>query len=230
MPERFVRQPVSPINLKDVIKTPEVRALINESDRQLAVLGYTEHGLRHARLVAKNSRQILIQLGYEERIAELSAIAGYLHDIGNVVCREGHERTSALLARDILVRLGMDYTEVAQVMTAIGNHHEEGGNPVSEVAAALILADKADVHRSRVRNPALIKFDIHDRVNYAVRRSVLSVDTAGRRIVFDLKIDTQIAPVMEYFEIFLTRMLISRRAADFLNCRFEMLVNDNRLV
>ncbi|MGB9741758.1 MAG: HD domain-containing protein [candidate division WOR-3 bacterium] len=222
--------PLPKINLRQVIKDPEVKTLITEADRQLEVLGYTEHGLRHARLVAKNSRRILIQLGYDGRLAELSAIAGYLHDIGNVVSRAAHERTSALLARDILLRLGMDYFETAQIMTAIGNHHEEGGNPVSEVAAALILADKADVHRSRVRNPELIKFDIHDRVNYAVRRSVLSVDSSGRRIVFDLKVDTQIASVMEYFEIFLSRMLISRRAADFLNCRFEMTINENRLV
>uniref|UniRef100_A0A7V3V0B9 HD domain-containing protein n=1 Tax=candidate division WOR-3 bacterium TaxID=2052148 RepID=A0A7V3V0B9_UNCW3 len=230
MAVEYPHRSVQKINLKQVIKDREVKTLINEADRQLEVLGYTEHGLRHARLVAKNSRQILVQLGYDERIAELSAIAGYLHDIGNVVSREGHEKTSALLARDILVRLGMDYSEIAQIMTAIGNHHEEGGNPVSEVAAALILADKADVHRSRVRNPALIKFDIHDRVNYAVRRSVLSVDSDKRRIIFDLKVDTQIASVMEYFEIFLSRMLISRRAADFLNCKFEMLINENRLV
>ncbi len=193
-------------------------------------MGYTEHGTRHARLVAKNSRRILIQLGYEERVAELSAIAGYLHDIGNVVNREAHERTSAVLARSILLRLGMNYDDVAKIMTAIGNHHEESGNPVSEVAAALILADKADVHRSRVRNPALVKFDIHDRVNYAVRSSTLSVDSVNRRIVFDLTIDVGIASVMEYFEIFLSRMLISRRAADFLKCRFEMLINNTRLV
>ncbi len=218
------------VSFKQVSKDPEVVALIAEADRQLAVLGYTEHGPRHARLVAKNSRQILIDLGYDERRAELSAIAGYLHDIGNVVNRQEHERTSALLAREILVRMGMDYREVTQIMAAIGNHHEEGGNPVSEIAAALILADKADVHRSRVRNPAFIKFDIHDRVNYAVRHSTLDVDTAKHRIVFNLDVDTKIASVMEYFEIFLSRMLISRRAADFLSCRFELVINGTKLV
>ncbi|MCX7732146.1 MAG: HD domain-containing protein [candidate division WOR-3 bacterium] len=218
------------LSLNRIIKDPEVKALITQADLQLEVLGYTEHGTRHARLVAKNSRQILIQLGYDERVAELSAIAGYLHDIGNVVNREAHERTSAILARSILLRLGMNYDDVAKIMTAIGNHHEEGGNPVSEVASALILADKADVHRSRVRNPALVKFDIHDRVNYAVRSSTLSVDSVNRRIVFDLTIDVSIASVMEYFEIFLSRMLISRRAANFLNCRFEMIINNTRLV
>jgi len=218
------------VTLREVKKDPEANALITEADRQLAILGYTEHGHRHARLVAKNSRSILIQLGYGEKVAELSAIAGYLHDIGNVVNRQAHERTSALLAREILVRLGMEFGEVAQIMAAIGNHHEEGGNPVSEIAAALILADKADVHRSRVRNPALIKFDIHDRVNFAVKKSTLSVDSVNHRIVFDLHVDTGIAPVMEYFEIFLSRMLISRRAADFLRCRFELVINGTKLV
>lgn len=218
------------VNLKQVAKDPEVKAMILEADRQLEVLGYTEHGLRHARLVAKNARQLLGDLGYEERPAELAGIAGYLHDIGNVVNRDQHERVSALLAREVLLRMGMSYDEMAWVIAAIGNHHEEGGNPVSEVSAALILADKADVHRSRVRNPAFIKFDIHDRVNYAVRRSELTVDQAGRRIVFDLSVDTNIAPVMEYFEIFLSRMVISRRAAGFLRCRFELLLNGTRLV
>jgi metal-dependent HD superfamily phosphatase/phosphodiesterase len=218
------------VTFKQVTKDPEVIALVGEADRQLGVLGYTEHGPRHARLVAKNARQVLLELGHPERTAELAAVAGYLHDIGNVVNRDQHERVSALIAREILVRLGADYTEAAQVMAAIGNHHEEGGNPVSEVSAALILADKADVHRSRVRNPELIKFDIHDRVNYAVRKSGLKVDKTEQRITFDLSVDTSIAPVMDYFEIFLSRMLISRRAADFLKCRFELVINGNRLV
>jgi hypothetical protein len=135
-----------------------------------------------------------------------------------------------VVARQILLRLGMDYAETAGVMAAIGNHHEEGGNPVSEVSAALILADKADVHRSRVRNPDFITFDIHDRVNYAVKKSGLTVDKHERRITFDLVTDTSIAPVMEYFEIFLSRMLISRRAADFLKCRFELVINGTKLV
>uniref|UniRef100_A0A7C4GDX0 HD domain-containing protein n=1 Tax=candidate division WOR-3 bacterium TaxID=2052148 RepID=A0A7C4GDX0_UNCW3 len=218
------------VTLKKVAKDPEVRAMILEADRQLEILGYTEHGLRHARLVAKNARQLLLDLGYEERAAELAAIASYLHDIGNVVNRDQHERVSALLAREVLIRLGMEFGEVARIIAAIGNHHEDSGNPVSEVSAALILADKADVHRSRVRNPAFIRFDIHDRVNYAVRRSTLTVDRDGRRITFDLTVDTGIAPVMEYFEIFLSRMVISRRAADFLRCRFELVLNGNRLV
>ncbi len=213
-----------------VVKDPEVTALVREADRQLAILGYTEHGQRHARLVAKNARAILLALGKEERLAELAAISGYLHDIGNVVNREQHEQMSAILARDVLLRLGMKYEEVLRVMGAIGNHHEENGNPVSEVSAALILADKADVHRSRVRNPAFVKFDIHDRVNYAVRSSTLSVDHQAKKIVFELKVDTSISPVMEYFEIFLSRMTISRRAASFLGLHFELRINGTKLV
>jgi metal-dependent HD superfamily phosphatase/phosphodiesterase len=218
------------LTFKDIVKDPEVVVLVAEADRQLAVLGYTEHGPRHARLVAKNARAILVALEAEERAAELAAIAGYLHDIGNVVGRDKHERTSALLARDILVRRGMDYQETAQVMAAIGNHDENGGNPVSDVSAALILADKADVHKSRVRNPEFIKFDIHDRVNFAVKRSGLTVRSEDRSIAFNLTVDTSVAPVMEYFEIFLSRMVISRRAADFLKCHFELVINGTRLV
>ncbi len=218
------------LTFKDVVKDPEVVVLVAEADRQLATLGYTEHGPRHARLVAKNARAVLVALEYPEREAELAAIAGYVHDIGNVVNRDQHERVSAILAREILLRRGMDFLETAQVMAAIGNHHEVGGNPVSAVSAALILADKADVHKSRVRNPEFIKFDIHDRVNYAVKRSSLTVTQKDRRITFDLTVDTSVAPVMDYFEIFLSRMLISRRAADFLKCRFELVINGTRLV
>jgi len=218
------------LTFKDIVKDPEVVVLVAEADRQLAVLGYTEHGPRHARLVAKNSRAVLVALDADERTAELAAIAGYLHDIGNVVSRDKHERTSALLARDILGRRGLDYRETAQVMAAIGNHDEHGGNPVSDISAALILADKADVHKSRVRNPEFIKFDIHDRVNFAVKRSALSVRGEDRSITFNLTVDTGVAPVMEYFEVFLSRMVISRRAADFLRCRFELVINGTRLV
>ncbi|OYD16532.1 phosphohydrolase [candidate division WOR-3 bacterium JGI_Cruoil_03_51_56] len=218
------------LTFRKVSKDAEVITLIRESDRQLEMLGYTEHGQRHARLVAKNARGVLRALDYDERLTELAAIAGYLHDIGNVVNRECHERTSAILARNVLLRLKMDYDEVAQVMAAIGNHHEETGNPVSEISAALILADKADVHRSRVRNPALIRFDIHDRVNYAVRSSSLTVDKEARKIVFKLRVDTSISSVMEYFEIFLSRMMISRRAADFLHCHYSLEINGNKLV
>ncbi|MEO0092765.1 MAG: HD domain-containing protein [candidate division WOR-3 bacterium] len=218
------------LTLNKIKKDPEVISYIAQADKYLAIIGYTEHGSRHARLVAKNAKQILLDLGYDERIAELAAIAGYLHDIGNVISRERHEQSSALIAKDILSRLGFSSKEISEVIAAIGNHHEENGTPVSEISAALILADKADVHRSRVRNPEFVKFDIHDRVNFAVKRSTLTVHRKERRIVFDLIVDTNIAPVMEYFEIFLSRMLISRKAADFLECKFELVINGNKLI
>lgn len=218
------------LTLNKIKKDNEVINYLTQADRYLAVVGYTEHGSRHARLVAKNAKNILLDLNYDERTSELAAIAGYLHDIGNVVSRERHEQISALIARDILIRLGMPAKEIAEVISAIGNHHEETGTPASEISAALILADKADVHRSRVRNPEFVKFDIHDRVNFAVKRSVLTVKKKERRITFDLNVDTNIAPVMEYFEIFLSRMLISRKAADFLQCKFELIINNNKLI
>lgn len=211
-------------------KDPEVISYINQADKYLGVIGYTEHGSRHARLVAKNARNILSELGYNTRLQELGSIAGYLHDIGNVISREQHEQIGAVIAKDILSRLQLAPKDIAEIIAALGNHHEEGGNPISEISAALILADKADVHRSRVRNPEFIKFDIHDRVNFAVKKSVLSVDKAKKTITFNLTIDTNISPVMEYFEIFLSRMLISRRAADFLGCKFDLVINNNKLV
>ncbi|MEO0076955.1 MAG: HD domain-containing protein [candidate division WOR-3 bacterium] len=218
------------VTLNLLKKDPEVNAYIAQADRYLEVIGYTEHGSRHARLVAKNAYNILRELGYNERMCEMAAIAGYLHDIGNVVSRERHEQISALIARDILTRLKMPAQDIAEIISALGNHHEENGNPVSEISAALILADKADVHQSRVRNPEFIKFDIHDRVNYAVKRSTLTVNRSERKIIFNLTIDTTIAPVMDYFEIFLSRMVISRRAADFLKCKFELVINNTKLI
>jgi metal-dependent HD superfamily phosphatase/phosphodiesterase len=218
------------VNLKTIMKDAEVNAYITQADRYLEIIGYTEHGSRHARLVAKNSRNILIDLGYNERLCELVAVAGYLHDIGNVVARERHEQISALIAKDILIRLEMSPNEIAEIISAIGNHHDENGSPVSEISSALILADKSDVHQSRVHNPEFIKFDIHDRVNFAVKKSGLTVNRRERKITFDLTIDTTIAPVMDYFEIFLSRMVISRRAADFLKCKFELVINNTRLI
>lgn len=218
------------VTLNILKKDPEVNAYIAQADRYLEIIGYTEHGARHARLVAKNAYNILRELGYNEKMCEMAAIAGYLHDIGNVVSRERHEQISALIARDILTRLKMPAQDIAEIISALGNHHEENGNPVSEISAALILADKADVHQSRVRNPEFIKFDIHDRVNFAVKRSTLTVNRSERKIIFNLTIDTTIAPVMDYFEIFLSRMVISRRAADFLKCKFELVINNTKLI
>lgn len=208
----------------------EVRSYIARANEQLGVVGYTEHGDRHAALVAKNARRIILALKHNKRLAELSSIAGYLHDIGNVVSRFNHAQVGAVIARDILNRLGMDPKETAAVIGAIGNHHEEDGDPVSLIAAASILADKVDVHRSRVRNPHLVRFDIHDRVNYAVTDSKLIINRKRKKIILRLTIDTTISPVLEYFEIFLSRMLISRRAADFLRCKLELLVNGTKLI
>jgi len=169
-------------------------------------------------------------LGHPEREVELAAIAGYLHDIGNLIGRGNHSVASALLARDELIHLGMSALESAQVMNAIGSHEEESGTAVSNISAANILADKSDVHRSRVQNPDMTSFDIHDRVNYAARKSFLRVEEEDRTISLELEIDTEVAREMEYFEIFISRMVMCRRAAEFLDCRFQLLINDNQLL
>jgi len=219
-----------PVTLDVVKKDPEVEALIIKGNEHLGVIGYTEHSHRHLNLVSKISYNVLEHLGYEKRLAELAAIAGYLHDIGNAVSRHDHGQTGAILARSILMRLGMPPEEVVTIMGAIGNHEEEYGQAVNTVGAALILADKSDVHRSRVRNVDISTFDIHDRVNYAVKHSFLRVDAAKRKINLEITIDLGISTPMEYFEIFLTRMVMCRRAADFLGCHFGLVINDSRLL
>ncbi len=213
------------IMLDDVKENRDVQTFIQAADEYLAAVGYTEHGRRHAQVVAHNSAKILEELSHPERRCQLAAIAGYIHDIGNLVNRNDHAHTSAVLALDILRIMGMDVAEIAVVMTAIGNHDEETGEPVNDVSAALILADKADVHRSRVRNTAMIAFDIHDRVNYAAVASHLSVDPENKLILLDLTIDTEISSLMDYFEIFMSRMLISRKAARLLGCTFALTIN-----
>jgi len=216
--------------LKTVIKDPEVIALVAEADRQLETLGYTEHGPRHARLVAKNSKAVLAALGYDERLPELASIAGYLHDIGNGISRLDHGIAAALNARHILGRLGMPPEEYAEVMCAIGNHEEEYGQAVSAMAAAVILGDKSDVHRSRVRRIERDTTDMHDRVNTATTRSFLNVDGEVKSITLELEIDTTIIQLMHYFEIFLERMVMCRRAAEFLGCSFGLVINGTRLL
>jgi len=218
------------IVLGDVEKNKIIRAYIEKANETLGVIGYTEHGKRHSHIVARDARKILKELGREEKFCELAAISGYLHDIGNVISRESHAQTGAIMAHIVLTQMGMDIDDIAEVITAIGNHHEEDGLPVSDVTAALILADKADVHRSRVRNPKFIKFDIHDRVNYSTESSVLKVERKDRIISLDISIDTSISSVMEYFEIFLSRMTISRKSADFLGCRFEFIINGSKMI
>jgi hypothetical protein len=218
------------ITLEEVKKNPLVDAYISRADKNLEVVGYTEHGRRHSSLVAKSARMILDELGLPRREAELSAIAGYLHDIGNVFNRLDHAMTGAVLAHTLLLGMGMEPDEITQIVSAIGNHDEGSCDPVSNIASGLIIADKSDVHRSRVRNPAMIKFDIHDRVNYAVESSKLQVNREKRLITLDLIIDTKISSVVEYFEIFLSRMLFCRRAANFLECEFSLVANGNHLL
>lgn len=218
------------ITLNDVKKNSAVRAYIKKADQTLGVIGYTEHGERHSYIVSRDAQKILTELGKDERTCELAAISGYLHDIGNVVSRDMHAQTGAIIASQILNQMGMDIGEISEVITAIGNHHEEDGLAVSDVTAALILADKADVHRSRVRNPRLIKFDIHDRVNYSTESSALNIDKENKVISLDIKIDTEMSSVMEYFEIFLSRMTVSRKAAAFLGFKFVLIINGSRMI
>jgi len=207
-----------------------VQAFIRRADAQLGVLGFTEHGQRHTSWVANVSRNVLQRLGYPERTCELAAVAGYLHDIGNTVNRRDHATAGALMAKDVLMGYGMDPEEVAAVMGAIGNHEESTGDPVGEISAALNIADKSDVHRSRVRETNPTKFDIHDRVNYATLHSFVRVDPEEKRIELEVGIDTSIAPLMDYFEIFLSRMIFVRRAVQFLQCEFRLTINRNRIL
>ncbi|HAW60454.1 MAG TPA: phosphohydrolase [Actinobacteria bacterium] len=218
------------VTLDDIKGDTEVTAYMTQADKFMEAIGYTEHGERHASLVANIARNILTRLSYPEREAELASIAGYLHDIGNVIGRDLHGTASALIAKSVLERQGMKPQEIATVMNAIGNHEEENGLVTSEVCAALILADKSDVHKTRVRNPDMVTFDIHDRVNYAAQRSFLRVNEAKKQICLEIEIDTNISQVMEYFEIFLSRMVMCRRAAEFLNCTFSLVINDVKLL
>lgn len=214
------------ITLDHVRRDPKIRTFLEAANSQMNVLGYTEHGFRHAGIVADTARKIITSLGQDGRTAELAAIAGYLHDIGNAINRLGHPDTAALMAFNLLNEIGMPAHEVAQVIAAIGNHEEELGAPVSAIGAALILADKSDVHHSRVQNQNPITFDIHDRVNFSVQRSHLRVDEHDRSIYLELTTDEHSASVMEYFEIFLTRMLMCRRAADFFGYKFKLVINE----
>ena len=219
-----------PLTLDDIKRDPEVEAYIAKADEYTGAIGYTEHGARHANLVASIGGNVLRRLARPERSIHLAAIAGYLHDIGNVVGRVNHEHTGALLASRILCRLGMDPIEMAIVMGAVGNHEEQTGDPVSDVGAAVIVSDKSDVHRTRVRNPDPTTFDIHDRVNHAVEHSFLRVDETARTITLELAIDTRLSQVMEYFEIFLPRMVMCRRAAKLLGCEFKLMINGTKLL
>jgi len=216
------------ITLKDVKANPEVKSLISGANDLLNTMGYTEHGHRHAGVVSSITRYILQNVGADEREQELGSIAAYLHDIGNVVNRLQHPMIGATIAYQILHEMGMDAAEIAPVLGSIGNHEEGEGLPVSRMSAALIIADKSDVHFSRVQNPILESFDIHDRVNYSVQKSRVEMSNEDMTIQLTLEIDKS-ASVMEYFEIFLTRMVMCRRSADVLGYKFRLLVNGTML-
>ena len=218
------------VTLAMIQKNIKVITLIQKADDNLGALGYTEHGFRHCRLTGKAAQRVIVELDGDLREAELAGIAGFLHDIGNVLGRREHDVAGAIIAMQILQELNMPLEEVADIVAAIGNHDEDEGRVVNKITAALILADKSDVHRSRVRNRDIATFDIHDRVNYAVEESRLNIDSEARVVTLALKIDTSISQVMEYFEIFLTRMVMCRRAAAFLEARFSLTINNGTLL
>ena len=218
------------VTIGQVRKSREVNAYLEKTDRCMVSMGYTEHGARHACIVSDAARAILLKLGRDAREAELAAIAGYLHDLGNLVNRENHALTGSAMGRDILHAMGMPAPEIADVVSAIGHHQEENGEPMSAISAALILADKIDVHRGRVRKSNKMDFDTHDRVNYAAERSVVKVSRKRRKIRYDLRIDTRLSKVMEYFEIFMSRMIIARKAATFLGCTLELVINGAKML
>ena len=218
------------VTFQDIQNSPEIRTYITQADASLLALGFTEHAFAHVGRCAAVAADILTQLGYPARQVELARIAAFMHDIGNVVNRHDHAISGATMAFRILDKMGMPPEEVAAVITAIGHHDDSTAFPVNPVAAALILADKTDVRRSRVRNSDITNFDIHDRVNYAVERSDVLLDVPDKLITLALTINTQVCAVMDYFEIFLTRMLLCRRAAEFLGLKFKLLINDVTLL
>ena len=214
------------ITFNEIKNNKDIRTLISAADQSLAALGFTDHSFAHVGLVSERAGDILDALGAEPREVELTRIAGYLHDIGNLVNRTEHSQSGAVMAFRILDKMGMDMSEIATVVTAIGNHDEGTGVPVSRVAAAIILADKSDVRRSRVRNTDFATFDIHDRVNYSVKRADLDICKDKNEIELKLVIDIDFCSVMEYFEIFLGRMKLCSNAAAKLGLRFRLSVND----
>lgn len=222
--------PKHAITLEDIMKNPQIHTYIDQGNRILGVIGYTEHGFPHAKRSSNYASYILKSLGYDDRTCELAAIAGYMHDIGNVVNRVAHAQSGALMAFTLLTNMGMDPAEIAQVVSAIGNHDEGTAAAVNPIAAALILSDKGDVRRTRVRDKERVAIDIHDRVNYAVEQASLDIDPENKTAILDITIDTDICPVMDYFEIFLTRMVLCRSAAQYLGLSFELVINGVRLL
>lgn len=207
-----------------------VRTYVKAADDSLAILGYTEHRFAHVTAVAEKTGYILETLGYPSRMVELGKIAGFLHDIGNLINRVDHSQSGGIMAFRILDHLDFPPEEIAIIVSAIGNHDEGTGVPVSPLAAALILADKSDVRRSRVRNMELTNFDIHDRVNYSVTKAELKINEAHSLIKLKLQVDTHVGSVMEYFEIFMERMILCRKAAEMLGLKFKLMINEQQLI
>ena len=218
------------ITLEDVKQNEELKQLILSSQKQLNALGYTEHSTRHIGIVSYRAGEVLKVLDYPEERIELAKIAGYMHDIGNCVNRVDHAHTGAILAYEILKDMGMDAERRTEIMMAIGNHDEQTGTAVSDISAALILADKSDVHRDRVVNQNMATFDKHDKVNYAVTNSEFIINKENRKVILNLTIDTEISPVLDYFEIFMDRTMMSKNAAKYLGIWFELIINDTKLL
>ena len=215
---------------EEITKSEAIRTYIIRADESLGALGFTEHSFAHVMHAAETAGYILQTLGYDERTVELAKIAGYLHDIGNLVNRKDHSQSGAVMAWSILNDMGCDPGEMATIVTAIGNHDEGTGVPVNAVAAALILADKADVRRSRVRNTDPATFDIHDRVNYSVKKSALKINEDKTLVKLKLTVDTKFGSVMEFFEIFMQRMVLCRKAAERLGLQLKLIINEQPLI
>lgn len=218
------------ITFEQIKNDPAIRVYVKEADASLAALGYTEHSFAHVTKVAETAGYILSSLGHSARTVELAKIAGFLHDIGNLVNRVDHSQSGAIIAFRILDKMGMDPSEISTIVTAIGNHDEGTGVPVNAVAAALILADKSDVRRSRVRGSKIEAGDIHDHVNYSVTGAELTINDELSSITLELTIDTSFSSVMDYFEIFLGRMILCRKAAEKLGLKFKLIINHQQLL
>ena len=218
------------ITFQDIKNNEEIRTYIKKADENLAALGFTEHSFPHVTKVAEVAKYILKTLNYSEREIELAQIAGYIHDIGNIVNRVAHAQSGALMAFRILDHLGVTPEENAIIISAIGNHDEGTAVPINPIVAALILGDKTDVRRSRVRNQEFVTFDIHDRVNYAVQESHVAILNDNSVFQLSLTIDISISPVMDYFEIFLDRMILCKKASNYLGMNFELLINNQKVL
>ena len=218
------------ITFEDIYNNKEIQLYIRQADESMRAMGYTEHSFAHVGRVANWAQDILLKLGYSERDAELARIAAYLHDMGNIINRQDHAQNSALMAFQLLKEMQADPEDIAAIITAIGNHDEGTAFPVNPISAAIILADKADVRCSRVRNKDFATFDIHDRVNYSVKESKLLVRPENQEIELKLGIDTTICAVMDYFEIFLTRMILCKKAAEKLGMKFVLTINGQKLM